>query len=823
MILRCRLDVAVPRASTRTPDSRLPFRFEMRCTSGHVFLTSLLILLRARRANTATEDSPEFQNKAPLSLVWASEGEDVELPCDITPPIPTDSVSMVLWFQDTAGIPLYSLDARSGDLSKAIHWAVSDDLGKRTYFQIGDGHRAKLKVTKVTYKDQGMFRCRVDFINSPTRNFRVNLTLVEEPTKPVIHDAQGREVTGVGGPYLEGYSLALTCQVSGGRPKPSVTWWKDGEILDSVVDTMAIDSPSKFTANHLYIDRVTKSLWGTKLECRAQSAPMAAPIVREVPLDIYLKPAVVKIVLSEEQIYAGRPIAARCETWGSSPAARIVWRLGGQVIGDPNVATTQRSNSTVSKLALALGKHDDGKELTCRAENPRFPGGVLEQTKLLNVAYAPVVAVNLATGYVLDILREGDDLKLVCNMESNPPPSTVNWYHNDRRLEHDVAEGTMIASNTLTLRVLTLDHSGEYSCEAINSVGVGQSPPIHIRMKYAPRCRVGYERREITAGRHEPLSLRCEVDATPKDVVRFSWTYNGTRGDVLPIPNSRAQNNGLVSVLEYTPAADTDFGTLACWASNSIGRQRTPCIFNIVPGKPPQPPFDCSLHNETSSLEVNCVAGADGGSPQHFLLEVRAVPGSPGVVQVNPPTLHAPQSDQGTVGEVPAIYQERNPRPNFQLHNLEPGFDYTLYVYAVNGRGRSEPALLEHVRVAEPIGGKMEERTGIFLEDLKKALPKASSENLIIVIALTGTGAVALILIGIGVVIGLAICRRRTISPVKDGPDDFTTPTYVSAQRVEPRIRYSGDSRRSQRTSLYVEENRNEPDLLQRVEIDVHD
>lgn len=95
---------------------------------------------------------------------------------------------------------------------------------------------------------------------------------------------------------------------------------------------------------------------------------------------------------------------------------------------------------------------------------------------------------------------------------------------------------------------------------------------------------MGYERREITAGRHEPLSLRCEVDATPKDVVRFSWTYNGTRGDVLPIPNSRAQNNGLVSVLEYTPTADTDFGTLACWASNSIGRQRTPCIFNILPG-----------------------------------------------------------------------------------------------------------------------------------------------------------------------------------------------------------------------------------------------
>jgi len=94
----------------------------------------------------------------------------------------------------------------------------------------------------------------------------------------------------------------------------------------------------------------------------------------------------VKIVLNEEQIFAGRPIAAKCETWGSSPAARIVWRLGEHVIGDPNVSTTQRSNSTVSKLALVLSKDDDGKELVCRAENPRFPGGVLEEIKMLRIS-----------------------------------------------------------------------------------------------------------------------------------------------------------------------------------------------------------------------------------------------------------------------------------------------------------------------------------------------------------------------------------------------------------------------------------------------------
>lgn len=139
---------------------------------------------------------------------------------------------------------------------------------------------------------------------------------------------------------------------------------------------------------------------------------------------------------------------------------------------------------------------------------------------------------------------------------------------------------------------------------------------------------------------------------------------------------------------------------------------------------------------------MNCVPGADGGTPQYFLLEVRGTARrDPVQSSAYSPTLHAPQSDQGTVGgEAPPIYQERNPRPSFQIRGLDPGLDYTFYVYAVNGQGRSEPVLLENVRVAEVMGEGRIERNGLFLEDLKKALPKSSPENVIIVVALTGTG-----------------------------------------------------------------------------------
>ncbi|XP_011496551.1 PREDICTED: B-cell receptor CD22 [Ceratosolen solmsi marchali] len=749
-----------------------------------------------------------------INQVWAIEGDDVELPCDLTPNTHIrDTVSMILWFKDDAGIPLYNLDARGGDLYKAVHWTMSGSLGNRTYFQVdNENGSARLKIKAVTYEDQGIFRCRVDFANSPTRNFRVNLILIEPPTKPVIYDAQGREVTGVGGPFLEGYDLLLTCQVSGGKPKPMVTWWQGGELMDNIMETpILVGATSKFVVNRLFIGKVTRALSGTKLECRAESRIQQAfkIMVRKVLLDIYLKPAVVNVIFPEDQIYAGRPMTVRCETWGSSPAARIVWRLGGLIIRESSLTTTQRSNCTGSKVALVLDKDDDGKELTCRAENPRFPGGVLEKTKILRILYAPTAFVELATGFNLDTLREGDDVKFICNYQSNPEPTSIEWLHNNKRLHHNVEAGILVASSSLTLRILMLSHNGTYSCLVRNTVGEVQSPPLTIHMKYAPRCKPGQDKQDVITGFGKSMMLNCEIDADPLDNIRFSWTRNSSLGDVFAVSNPRF----LVSLLEYTPKSDTDFGTLACWASNSVGRQKSPCIFNVLPAKPPQKPIDCNLHNESNAMEINCLPGASGGLPQHFLLEIR------GILENSDLSQQIPQSDQTAADDASAVFQDCNDQPSFQLYGLLPGYDYTISVTAENSQGRSLPVLLENIRVTEPLHKKVAESKS--LGDMSAVIPYTNDlENTFVILGLIFT--VLLILIGIGIAIGLVICRKQTSLPQIEGLDDFTTPTYVSAQRIEPRIRYGNDRRRSQHASLYMEEYRNEPDLLQQVDIDLH-
>ena len=159
------------------------------------------------------------------------------------------------------------------------------------------------------------------------------------------------------------------------------------------------------------------------------------------------------------------------------------------------------------------------------------------------------------------------------------------------------------------------------------------------------------------------------------------------------------------------------------------------CSVNFI--EAPQPPVDCSVHNESTALEVNCIPGSDGGLPQHFLLEVRTAQEGRELFQTSQ-TLQTPQSDQGAAGEAPPIYQERNPSPSFHLHDLEPGFDYTVAVYAVNGRGRSEPALLRNVRVSESVGRTLERSGGFVLKDLRSVIPQANSENMIMILSVIG-------------------------------------------------------------------------------------
>lgn len=77
----------------------------------------------------------------------------------------------------------YSFDSRTTELEKGTHWLDEKTLGSRAHFQ-PEVSPASLIINEAQDSDSGIYRCRVDFHKSPTRNSRVQLKIIRK-LKPI--------------------------------------------------------------------------------------------------------------------------------------------------------------------------------------------------------------------------------------------------------------------------------------------------------------------------------------------------------------------------------------------------------------------------------------------------------------------------------------------------------------------------------------------------------------------------------------------------------------------------------------------------------------
>ena len=122
----------------------------------------------------------------------------------------------------------------------------------------------------------------------------------------------------------------------------------------------------------------------------------------------------------------------------------------------------------------------------------------------------------------------------------------------------------------------------------------------------APVCKDGTTTQVVGALKHETISLVCGVQSKPPPTT-FRWTFNNS-GELMNVPVSsyvQVKPQHLITThwhgsrLNYTPTSDMDYGTIACQATNAIGAQKVPCLFQIIVAGKPASLQNCSAVQST--------------------------------------------------------------------------------------------------------------------------------------------------------------------------------------------------------------------------------
>ncbi|XP_035449485.1 hemicentin-2 isoform X1 [Spodoptera frugiperda] len=623
-------------------------------------LPALCRLLVTAAALGATLMAMAAKN-VPMTQVVAVAGEPVYLPCDIATQDEDDAVLLVLWYREDLGTPIYSVDARERDFGVAERWSDESVFASRAYF-LPERRPAELGVDRVKASDQGVYRCRVDFKQAQTRNSRVNLTVIVPPNKMVITDDKGDVKQAIVGPYIEGDTFTLKCDVSGGRPRPWIKWFRD----EVETDTPATPLSGNGVRGVLHVGPLTRADVRAAFTCRASNHPRAHPIETTLTLDMNFPPLTVHILGSNQPLSASRRYDLLCQSSGSRPPASITWWKNGHRINNAKETLSTDGNTTTSTVSLQLTKSDAGAKLACRASNPQMPlVPALEDDWTLDIQYVPETVVRLGTNLDPSNIREGTDVYFDCIIRAHPYVYKVEWRHNGKTLLHNVGQGVIISNQSLVLQGVGRRTAGNYTCVGFNAEGDGESKPFTLNVLYAPTCRSSQQRVHGVA-KQERAHITCHVDANPPEVV-FRWTFNNTANSN-EVSDTYVSRAGTSSTVTYTPHTEMDYGTLLCWAHNRIGKQRVPCVYHIIAAGRPDQVHNCTVVNASlTSFGVRCSEGFNGGMPQSFLLEVREI------------------VTQEIVANVSSAV------PRFTAVGLSPGRTYAAAVLAYNAKGRGDP------------------------------------------------------------------------------------------------------------------------------------
>ncbi|XP_023212721.1 sialic acid-binding Ig-like lectin 14 [Centruroides sculpturatus] len=313
------------------------------------------------------------------SQYYAVAGGKISLPCNVSFSSEEGSVSLILWYRGDTGVPIYTFDLRRGPLKEARHFP-SSDLGARAYFDTSS-KIPNLNINPVQVEDEGDYKCRIDYRRSRTVNYNVRLKVIVPPKEIIISDENGERLRDVIGPYDEGTFLTLICESTGGIPSPSVTWWRGSSLLDDSY----FNTSDGAVRNELLLPRLHRFDLMAVITCQASNTNLTSASTASVKMDLNLRPLNVRITTSYRPVSYGKKLTLVCESSGSRPPAHLTWWIEYKKLQSGRNTVSGDNNITTSTLTFQPSISDNGKYVSCRAENPKLRNSAIEDRWTLNI------------------------------------------------------------------------------------------------------------------------------------------------------------------------------------------------------------------------------------------------------------------------------------------------------------------------------------------------------------------------------------------------------------------------------------------------------
>ncbi|XP_026041234.1 nephrin isoform X7 [Astatotilapia calliptera] len=402
-------------------------------------------------------------------------------------------------------------------------------------------------------------------------------------------------------PLRSGSTVHMVCFATGGNPKATLAWFKDGTAVTGALQQTSFDMG---VARELVVV-LTASDNMASYRCDATNKAKKT-ISAYTKLRVHFTPVSMKITAQQEVLRQGEALILECQAGSSSPMANISWILGPlrlQGVEEEPRDAEFGGISVHSSLSLNLTSQHHNQKVICQAYSHVLAEGTNMYYKL-NVLYPPEFSPDQPTE--VQVLE--DDMAVIPLLVSaNPEEVSCIWLHRREKLvKEEDYRYHWLDDHSLEIRNVSRNDAGVYAVKCENDEGANEIS-ITLDVQYAPSVKA--EKEPVFVNLGETADLICVADANPIIAGMFSWKWLGEE-EVEMGEETQEDESGLLTIYNVTRA---HAGSYECLANNGIEPPASAHIRLVVQFKPelrkgPQWRKVASRGDGTSTAEIVCQA-----------------------------------------------------------------------------------------------------------------------------------------------------------------------------------------------------------------------